>query len=86
MWLRKFPFAAEQLPEAQRHPGIESIWKKQITDAKGFEKIYVAAMRACGVPARLDTQGKAEFHTGTEWKPAPASVGLDFSQALPIPN
>jgi len=51
--------------------GIETIWKNQITDEKGFERIYVATLRSVGVGARLNFQGNAEFWTGSEWKRAP---------------
>lgn len=51
--------------------GVEGIWRNQIADEYGFQRIYVAAMRSAGVPARLDEQEKAEFWTGTEWKTAP---------------
>jgi predicted esterase len=51
--------------------GIESIWRNQITTPEGFERIYVAALRSTGVPARLDQQKRAEFWTDSGWKPAP---------------
>ncbi|MGI8965350.1 MAG: alpha/beta hydrolase family protein [Limisphaerales bacterium] len=62
-------FSVDRMSAARS--GIESIWQKQIADPKGFERIYVAALRSCGVPARLHTNGTAEFWTGSEWKLAP---------------
>jgi hypothetical protein len=58
--------APPNLPQA-----IEQIWLRQVTNEGGFEAIYVAALRSAGVPARLDANGRAEFHDGKEWKPAP---------------
>ena len=46
---------------------IPNIWLRQITDETGFEIIHVAALRALGVPARLDAQQKAEFWNGRVW-------------------
>jgi dienelactone hydrolase len=52
-------------------PGtISEAWARQITDARGFEALYVAAMRSCGVPARLDASARAEFWTGAAWQAA----------------
>jgi hypothetical protein len=51
--------------------GVVSIWQSQTTDARGFETIYVAALRSVGIPARLSPSGKAEFWNGAEWLPAP---------------
>ena len=51
---------------------IPEIWLRQLTDAAGFQIIYVAALRSVGVPARLDSRQQAEFWTGSQWQPAPA--------------
>lgn len=67
-------------PNAQAHPSVRMpqsiarIWQRQITDTRGFESIYVAALRAAGVPARLDPGHRAEFWTGSRWEPAPRPV------------
>jgi dienelactone hydrolase len=53
---------------------IGEIWQRQITDARGFEAVYVAAMRSAGIPARLDARHRAEFWTGSAWRPAPRPV------------
>jgi hypothetical protein len=59
--------------------GIEGIWLNQITDATGFEMIYVAAMRSAGIAARLNTAGRAEFWDDVSWQlaPRPAIEQLD---------
>ncbi len=64
----------EQLPvaEGQRLPAsVTEIWQRQITNERGFEAVYVAALRSVGVPARLGAQGRAEFWTGSSWQAAP---------------
>lgn len=66
-------------PGFDRPQGIDTIWKEQITGEKGFEKIYVATLRSVGVPARLDSTGKAEFWDGEKWRGAP---GLAFESYL----
>jgi hypothetical protein len=53
---------------------VAEIWKRQITNERGFEAVYVAAMRSAGIPARLDKEGRAEFWTGAAWHPAPRPV------------
>ena len=50
---------------------VSEIWGWQITDAAGFEIIYVAALRSVGVPARLSAEGKAEFLGDGKWQEAP---------------
>ena len=50
---------------------IAEAWREQITDARGFDCLYVAAMRSAGIPARLDGQGRPEFWTGSAWQLAP---------------
>ena len=50
---------------------VPEIWRKQITDEAGFEIVCVAALRSVGVPARLDTDGHAEFYDGSKWQLAP---------------
>jgi len=50
---------------------IEEIWRRQITDKKGFEIICVAALRSVSVPARLGADGGAEFFSNEKWQPAP---------------
>jgi predicted esterase len=57
---------------------IADVWLRQITTARGFEAIYVAALRSAGIPSRLDAQGRAEFWTGAEWKLAPRPIIESF--------
>jgi len=63
------PTSADKM--SARRSGIETIWRSQITDEKGFQRIYVAALRSVGVGARLNSEGVAEFWSGSEWKVAP---------------
>ncbi len=60
--------------------GVETIWRNQITDEKGFERIYVAALRSVGVGARLNSEGHSEFWTASEWKLAPRPLINLWSQ------
>ncbi len=50
---------------------IKEAWQRQITNARGFEALYVAAMRSVGIPARLNSQGRAEHWSGSAWNQAP---------------
>ncbi len=71
------PFSsAPRMPAAGWPSGIETIWRDQIVDEKGFERIYVATLRSVGVGARLNGAGTAEFWTGSEWKLAPRPLSL----------
>jgi transglutaminase-like putative cysteine protease len=44
---------------------------RQTTDDTGFEITLVAALRAVGIPARLDNEQKVQFWDGTGWRKAP---------------
>lgn len=59
-------------------PGIETAWSRGITDEKGFEIIYVAALRSVGIGARLNSSGQAEYWTGKTWANAPRPVISSF--------
>jgi len=50
---------------------VAEIWQRQIANERGFETVYVAALRSVGVPSRLSPQGHAEFWTGSAWQAAP---------------
>jgi transglutaminase-like putative cysteine protease len=50
---------------------VAEIWQRQIADARGFEAVYVAALRSVGVAARLGTNGHVEFWSGSSWQAAP---------------
>jgi hypothetical protein len=47
------------------------IWQRQITDERGFEAVYVAALRSVGIPARLDDGKRAELCSDGKWQAAP---------------
>ncbi len=66
------------LPGNAEVHGVESIWQQKVTDIRGFHRIYVAAMRSVGIPARMASSGVAELWEGNEWKeaPVPVSKGL----------
>ena len=51
---------------------VPTIWLRQVTDEIGFEIIYVAALHSVGIPARLDSNQKAELWNGTNWHKAPS--------------
>ena len=57
---------------------VPTIWLRQITDASGFEIIYVAALRSIGVPARLSSKQQAEFYDGSNWREAPKPAVTSF--------
>jgi predicted esterase len=50
---------------------VAGIWQRQIANERGFEAVYVAALRSAGVPARLDARQRAELWTGSGWQAAP---------------
>jgi len=50
---------------------VAEIWQRHIANERGFEAVYVAALRSVGVPSRLSPQGHAEFWTGPGWQAAP---------------
>jgi hypothetical protein len=49
---------------------VAAVWERQVTNERGFEAAYVAALRSVGVPARLG-KGRAEYRSGAAWHPAP---------------
>jgi predicted esterase len=49
--------------------GLVTMWKQGLAEPDGFEALCVAALRATGIPSRLN--GKAEFWNGASWQPAP---------------
>jgi len=62
---------------------IADIWRRQVTSERGFEAIYVAALRSVGVPARLGSQGRAECWTGARWQAAPRPLLPGGGMELP---
>lgn len=65
--------AAPHLPH-----DVPAIWQRQVTDEIGFEIIYVAALRSVGIPARLDSNQKAELWNGTDWHKAPSPLVISW--------
>jgi hypothetical protein len=61
------------VPEQTDH-GIRTIWETERADVVGFERIYVAALRSVGIPARLDSGGTAEFFVNGKWQSAPRPI------------
>jgi predicted esterase len=68
-------------PSRSETEGVETVWRTRSTNAEGWERIYVAALRSVGIAARLSGQHTAEIWTGTEWRPAPRPL---IEQLLPI--
>ena len=50
---------------------VAETWQRQITNERGFEAIYVAAMRSVGIPARLGARNRAELFAEGKWQLAP---------------
>ncbi len=61
--------AAGQFPQVPSDAA--EIWQRQITSQRGFEAVYVAALRSVGVPSRLSPEGRAEFCPGSGCQAAP---------------
>jgi hypothetical protein len=53
---------------------IAESWQRQMANERKFEALYVAAMRSVCIPARLNDDGRAEFHRQSQWKLAPRAV------------
>jgi dienelactone hydrolase len=66
------------VPWKMEYSGVEEIWKAELTDVTGFERIYVAALRSVGIPARLDNSGKAELFATGQWRPAPKPIAFSL--------
>jgi len=50
---------------------MKTIWQRQIATTAALERVYVAALRAAGIPARLSVSSNGEFWDGARWKPLP---------------
>jgi dienelactone hydrolase len=50
---------------------VAEIWRRQITNERGFEAVYVAALRAVGIPARMGERKQAELFADGKWQAAP---------------
>ena len=53
---------------------VRESWERQITDERGFEALYAAALRSVGVPARLNALRQAELLLNGKWQSAPRPV------------
>jgi O-antigen ligase len=49
---------------------VPDIWARRITDAAGFDIVYIAALRSVGIAARLNDRGQVELFTDGKWQPA----------------
>ena len=59
------------LKEAVVPQSISEIWRQQMTDAEGFERIYVATLRSVGIPAKTSASQKTEIFSEGRWLAAP---------------
>jgi hypothetical protein len=50
---------------------VAEIWQRQITNERGFEAVYVAALRSVGIPARMGERKQAELFADGKWQAAP---------------
>lgn len=62
---------ASGLPSA----GLNAAWVGGVASLPNWERLYVAALRACGVAARLTALGRAECWTDGQWTAAPRPLG-----------
>jgi hypothetical protein len=51
--------------------GVDQVWRNGVATLKNFKRIYIAALRSVGIPARISFEGNAELWTGTVWEEAP---------------
>jgi hypothetical protein len=65
-------------PDFPSRVGVETIWTQGRTDAAGFERMYVAALRSVGIAARLNGDRQAELFAGGQWQPAPRPLISGF--------
>jgi hypothetical protein len=56
--------------------GLEKIWSDELCNASDFEHIYVAAMRASGIAARLNNDDIPELYDDGRWQQAPRPIFL----------
>lgn len=57
--------------------GVESMWKHQVTDQKGFQALYVAALRSVGVAAKQNAN-RVEIWANNQWSIAPQPILSSF--------
>jgi len=71
------------VPRPLEYTGIRTGWNRGFTDAAGFERLYVAALRSAGIPAKLDVSGKAEIWSENKWMTAPRLLVSSFVAQAP---
>lgn len=54
---------------------LAAAWAGGTAGPADWERLYVAALRSCGVAARLNNQGRAEYWSGEQWSGAPRPLG-----------
>jgi hypothetical protein len=57
---------------------INTIWAEELTDTIGFDRVYTAALRAVGIPSRLNDSGQAELFSDGKWQLAPRPIISEF--------
>jgi len=68
--------------EPSGNDDVGAILRTRITDQKGFAAICVAALRAAGVPARLNPEGRAEYYSTDSWRAVPPAQSYTIADAL----
>ncbi|HMP84214.1 MAG TPA: transglutaminase domain-containing protein, partial [Verrucomicrobiota bacterium] len=70
--IRELSRSLELQTDSSAPMSIRVIWTTGRADAAGFEAVAVAALRAIGIPARLDESGsKGEWFDGGNWRALP---------------
>lgn len=54
---------------------LAAAWARGTASPADWERHYIAALRSCGIAARLSDQGRAEFWSGEQWSGAPRPLG-----------
>lgn len=67
-FLRERVTISDELHQPQ---SISEIWRKQMSNTAGFERIYVAALRSVGIPAKIGPSQKVEIIANGHWLAAP---------------
>lgn len=68
------------IADGEDRPGaVAEIWRRQITNRRGFDRLTVAGLRAVGIAARLNEDVRAELWADGKWQPAPRPVCADWN-------
>lgn len=54
---------------------LAAAWARGTAGLVDWERLYVVALRSCGIASRLNNQGRAEFWSGEQWSGAPRPLG-----------